>query len=332
MSSARTLDQLAAAVTDAARVALAHERPIEEPEVALEILERADALDGLLALAESPREWGFRPTPNAPPSIGVPLRGFLQRWISGADIGTLATEFLGVVSSRELAVEQIVDAVSELCEHFLSWTLGVVVATVNTHLAEDDPGVLVAGRTFRGPVAGPRLCENLAMYIRYGVDSAEAVELISAGLRSREFARRVAAVAHAREDEGEGLREWLQGLPMDRWRHTLDGTPADFLGLLEFTRTRGRGLLGALLADQRAEVRANVGDSIAGGPVAVRLIETDQPPQRFGVFRDAEMLGVVSPAAHADMTAVMDSGLEFDAEIVERSLILSLRAAAAGGE
>jgi hypothetical protein len=330
LGSARSLDQIAAAVTDAARAALTLDRPIEQPEVALQVLDQADAFSGLLALAESPREWGFRPTPNAPRSINVPLRGFLQRWIAGADVGTLATEFLSVVGSRELAVEQIVDAVSELCEHFLSWTLGVVVATVNTYLAEDDPGVVVAGRTFRGVIAGPRLCENLAMYVRYGVDSAEAVELISSGLRSREFAHRVAAVACGREEEGEGLRDWLQGLPMDRWRRTFDGTPSDFLDLLEFTRTRGRGLLGALLADERAEVETNLGDAIADGSVAVRLIETDRPPRRFGVFRGPEMLGVVSPGAHADMTAVVDSGLEFDSDIIERTLILSLPVAAAG--
>lgn len=326
LGSARTLDQIAAAVTDAARAAAALERPIEQPDVALEVLDQADALSGLLALAESPREWGFRPTANAARSISVPLREFLQRWISGADIATLATEFLSVVNSRELAVEQIV----EFCEHFLSWTLGVVLTTVNTHLAEDDPGVVIADRTFRGAVAGPRLCESLPMYVRYGVDSTEAVELIGAGIRSRQFAHRVACVARAREDEGEGLREWLQSLPMDRWRRTFDGTPADFLDLLEFTRTRGGGLLGALLAEERADVATSLSDSVADGPASIRLIEADRPPQRFGVLRDAEMLGVVAPAAHADVMAAMDSGLEFDAEIVQRNLILSLPVAAAG--
>ena len=34
-----------------------------------------------------PRAWGFRPTPNAPRSIDVSARAFLERWISGAEIG-----------------------------------------------------------------------------------------------------------------------------------------------------------------------------------------------------------------------------------------------------
>ena len=127
IGSARTLDQIAQQVASEAQWALALDLQIEEPDVALEILDKADALNRLLELEESPREWGFRPTPNAPRSIDVSARAFIERWISGAEIGTLAAEFLPAVQSRELAVEQIVDAVSEHCEHYLSWTLGVVV-------------------------------------------------------------------------------------------------------------------------------------------------------------------------------------------------------------
>ena len=175
-------------------------------------------------LNESPRAWGFRLTPNARPSIEPPIREFVHRWISGAEIGVLATEFLSGVESRELAVEQVVDAVSELCEHFLSWTLGVIIGIVNEHLAEEHPGVVIRGRTFRG-VTEKRLCEKLPLYVRYGVDSAEAVELISAGLRSRAFAHRVASAATARQPEDGGLRGWLQNVPMDGWREMFDGTP-----------------------------------------------------------------------------------------------------------
>lgn len=158
------------------------DRPTDQPDVALEVLDTADAFSGLLALEESPRPWGFRLTPNAARTIDVPARAFLQRWISGAEIGTLATEFLSEVESRELAVEQIVDAVFEHCEHFLSWTLGVVISIVNAQLAEEEPGIVIRGRTFRG-AAEKRLCENLPLSVRYGVDSAAAVELISSEYR-----------------------------------------------------------------------------------------------------------------------------------------------------
>jgi hypothetical protein len=162
--------------------------------------------------------------------------------------------------------------------------------------------------------------------VRYGVDSAEAVELISSGLRSRAFADRVAAVAQAEDFEDGGLRKWLQALPIDRWRAMFEGTPADFLDLLEFGRTRGRGLLGALLADEQADVQAELDDSATDGPVNVRLVDSDRPPQRFGVFREAKRIGAVSAAAHADVAAVIDSGLEFRANVMEGTLVLSLTA------
>jgi hypothetical protein len=47
------------------------------------------------------------------------------------------------------------------------------------------------------------------------------------------------------------------------------------------------------------------------------------------LFRDGQRLGVVSTAAHADMSAVIDSGLEFHAELFERVLVLNLPADAA---
>jgi hypothetical protein len=161
-----------------------------------------------------------------------------------------------------------------------------VIGIVNVDLAQDQPGIVIGGRTFRAATK-KTLCENLPLYVRYGVDSAEAVELISSGLRSRAFAHRVAVRARGREFPGGGLREWLQSLPMDRWRAMFAGTPADFLDLLEFTRTRGRGLLGALLSDEHAEVQAELEERTANGTVAIQPIETDRPPQRFGVYRDA---------------------------------------------
>ncbi len=310
IGSARSLDKIAEEVATEAQRALNLGRLVNEPDVALEVLEAADALNNLLALFESPRAWGFRRTPNAAPNIHVSPRAFLQQWISGAEIGALATEFLAEVPSRELAVEQIVDTVSEHCEHYLSWTLGVVLTIANARLAED--------------AAERHLCENLPLYVRYGVDSSEAVELISSGLRSRAFAHRVAAVARAEHLEEGGLRAWLQVLPIDQWRAMFEGTPADFLDLLEFTRTRGRGLLGELLADEQAEVQAELAASATDGPVTVRLIDIDRPPQRLGVFRNEEQLGVVSAAAHADLAAVIDSGVEFRANLAAGTLALSM--------
>jgi hypothetical protein len=309
VASARSLDDIALRVASEAQRAVVLDRPIDQPAVALEVLETALALTRLFVLEESPREWSFRPTAQSTQRIDVSPRAFLERWISGADIGTLATEFLSEVPSREFAVEQIVDAVSEHCEHYLSWTLGVIVGIANERLV--SRGIEV------------KICENLPLYVRYGVDSAEAVELISSGLRSRAFAHRVTSVAEAREGEGEGLREWLQSLPLDRWRDLFGGTPGDLLDLLEFTRARGRGLLGALLADGQADVQADL-TAVADGPANVRLIETDLPPQRFGVFWEDQLLGVVSAAAHADVAAVVDSGLEFRSRIASQTLTLYL--------
>jgi hypothetical protein len=56
----------------------------------------------------------------------------------------------------------------------------------------------------------------------------------------------------------------------------------------------------------------------------MRRIDTDRPPQRFGAFREGERIGVISAAAHADVAAVIDSGVEFRANVVEGTLAFSL--------
>jgi hypothetical protein len=312
IGTARELDQIAADVAAAARGAADPGERIELAIPALGVLHRADALRRVLALPEAPRPWGFRRTPNAAADIDVSPQTFLERWVAGTEISTLATELLPQVRDRELAVEQIVDCVSEHCEHFLSWTLGVVVGNANQRL--EAHGVT------------ERLCDNLPLYVRYGVDSAEAVELITAGLSSRAFALRVAQEARAADLGDITLREWLQAQPMTGWRAMFSGTPADFLDLLEFTRTRGRGLLGALLDSdaESVEVEADFLGTAPEGPVDLRLVDNDDVPRRIGIYRGGQQLGAVSAAAHADVSAVLESGLEFEAAVVQGSLSLGL--------
>ena len=68
--------------------------------------------------------------------------------------------------------------------------------------------------------------------------------------------------------------------------------------------------------------------------MTLRAIESDRPPQRFGVFQTGELVGTISAAAHADVAAVIDSGLEFHSYIEGGALILAVadESAPAAGE
>ena len=139
------------------------------------------------------------------------------------------------------------------------------------------------------------------LYVRYGVNSAEAVELISSGLRSSAFAHRVAAVAQAqRFDDGACASGFRACRSIDGER-LFEGTPADFLDLLQFDSHKRARPNRALLSDEQAEVQAELEEQTANGTVTMHPIETDRPPQRFGVYRDTELLGVVLRERHTRM-------------------------------
>jgi hypothetical protein len=94
--------------------------------------------------------------------------GLLRGWVRGESIPDLAEAFLAEVTAQDWRVEQIVDAVAQHFEHFLAWTLGVLVELVNGHLAQ---GLNPA-----------RLCEELPTYVRYGVESELGLRLLVSGV------------------------------------------------------------------------------------------------------------------------------------------------------
>jgi hypothetical protein len=319
LPSARLLDEIGADVATQAEAATALGISIRDALTAIDVLDVAGGLSRILELRESPSTWEFRPTPNAKTRIAVEPGHFLREWIGGAEISDLATKFLADVENREFAIEQIVDTVSGQCEHYLAWTLRVVLDFATSRMAEHG--------------VEDELCPDLPLFVRYGVNRAGAVSLITSGLRSRAFAQRV---AEAGEAEGgataDGLQQWLQGLSIEQWRDKFGGTAGDLLDLLEYTRSRGRGLLGPLLSAGFAETTIAIVAAMPDGPVDVLRVQEDDPPQRVGIFRGGEMLGEALAAAYADLAAVIDSGLEFRAELRGQSLRLSLiEDAPAGG-
>ena len=311
VGSARDLETIGTAVASAAVTADAQGEAIENAGVAIRVLEGVGAITALTSLRESPGGWTFRTAQNRAPNVEVPPAEFLRRWISGDDFAELADHFLGDVSKREYAIEQVVDFVSGQFEHYLAWTLRVVLDFANERLDAAE--------------IGHNVCPDLPLFIRYGVDRSSAVSLITGGLRSRAFAQRVAI---AGEEQGftdeDGLRAWLQRLSVEQWRDSFGGTPSDLLDLLEYTRGRGRGLLGPLLSSGRASTTVSLRPETADGDVALRRVTSDDPPQRIGIYRGDDLLGQASPGAYSDLVAVIDSGLSFRAAIRDDILILSV--------
>ena len=309
LSAARTLDTLA---RDLASAAL-DVADITEPGGALEALGASGVLDALFTLPEAPHPWGFRESPRGARDIVPDLAEVLAAWLGGASLAELAREFLPNVR-RELAIEQLVDAAAELFEHFLAWVLSGVMERANELL--------------EGAGHEDRLCPDLPLYVRYGVDSVVGLQLMTSGVHSRALVHAVAAAAGDEDIDANGMRDWLGQQSVEDWRSRFDATALDVLDLLEYTRSRERNALRDILTDSTTSVpfAPLAGADLTEEAVVLTAHDADAPPARLAVRGDAsgELLGFVAANAQADVQAILDSGLSVRVALAGDQVVLRL--------
>ena len=231
IASARELDSLADSVVEASH----RYSNLTSASTALVVMRELGVLHSLLTLPEA-EELVFKDREQGSwQPIQVSTDDLLEAWINGTRIVDLANGFLAAVPDRSYRIEQMVDAVAQHFEHFLSWTIGVLFELVNRQLEEI--------------VVGVKLCPEFPLYVRYGVSSPAALHLMTAGLRSRDLANRIAASAGEENIHTEGIRDWLGLISVADWRHRFHTSADGVRELLEFTRTRRGNLLSVLLSE-----------------------------------------------------------------------------------
>ena len=280
----------------------------------LTLLADLDVLGSLLTYPEADGAWTFRSRRRGPVLQGVPLVDALDAWIAGAEMTDLADRLLSDVSDEAFRIEQMVDGVSRTFEHYLAWTVGVIVEQANARL--------------EGATSFIRLRSDAAWCIRFGVDTPEALTLLTRGMRSRRLAHQLGRVAAERGLTMEQLSEWLAELHITGWREQFDVTPREVLDLLELTRSRRQSLLRDLLEVGNATAAVRRRDEGPPGSVTV-VIESDAPGAELRLIAaDRDVLGVVAAASHADVEAVLASGLDVGLEVDGESLLLTAQDAA----
>ena len=299
VGSARYLDSLATSLADL--VVRTHEDvPLALPIPALEVLEEANILESVLALPEVPRPWKFRVHASAAPSIEVDPVEALGAWVDGVAIPAMAQRFLSEVTAPDLRIEQMVDAVTEHFEHYLSWILGVVIDLTNTEL--ESRGI------------DRQLCPDLPLYIRYGVRDATGVALALGGVRSRRLIHEVnrQAIDAGATDRLEG---WLSDMSIELWRTRFAASGPELLDLLEFTRTKHGAVLPDFLETGRTDLDVELLVEAEGERrVIVAPVPEDPSPPRLGITDDrGSLVAVVPPCSHPAVEAVIATGLALNA-------------------
>ncbi len=273
------------------------ELPVEET---LELLEAADVFDAVLQLPEAGKAWRFRARRSGGEPLDVPLVPALRSWLSGSEIADLAEEMLPSVRDVSWRLEHTVDAVSTAFEHYLSWMIGIVVEQANAQLETVSSYI--------------RLRPEVAALIRYGVDTPQALGLLTHGIQSRRLAYRLGKIAESRGMSVDELREWLADLPLPLWGTDLAASPREVLDLLEFIRARRQSLLRTLLEDGVAEVGVERSEGVAALGLdderPVELHAVDRALAQIAVVGDGDRLGTIKLRDHSDVVDVLASGLD----------------------
>ncbi|WP_228765279.1 DEAD/DEAH box helicase [Aeromicrobium sp. S22] len=319
IGSARTVERIATDLATAALVATEAHRSAEptgnlilDLDTTLTILEEAGVFQSLLGLQEAGKAWTFKLSPRARDVIEVPLIDSLRSWLAGSDMASLAALMLPTVNDASWRLEQTVDAVSETFEHFLSWTVGVVLEQANEILDE-------SGHHLSFP-------PNLSYLIRYGVDTNQALELLVAGVRSRRLAYLVGQSAAQRDLSGPYVVDWLTDLHIEGWIELFQTSDREIEDLATRVRAGGSGLVRRLL--EYGEGSVGFRDSAAlsaddHGTVEIRRLNGRTPLEVWTVGDGAHRIGEIAARDHLDVLQLRASGLDVSAVVDDTGIRFS---------
>jgi len=280
-------------------VVVLDERNLDET---LGLLADQDVYGQLLKLPEATKNWRFRKTPRGA-VVEIAAGPIVRDWIAGRDLTELADTHLAEVADRVFRLEQIVDGISEGVQHYLSWTVGLVIAQANDILLSRFSPV--------------QLFANTAAHLRYGVDTPLAIDLLVRDVKSRTLARDLGRIARDRELDEAGLREYLSEQHIRGWRADLGATPTDVLDLLQYVQGGDRHKLGDMMATGSATAQVRLGSGIPvpepdAEAVAVTITASSDGDELKILAESGSVLGVVVARDHAGVAAVLDSGLLLD--------------------
>lgn len=291
LNSARRLDEIAQQI--AAEV-VAHTAP-HDAENAIDFI----LANGRLHQIQQLPEFGERAVYNQRTGrnrqrLDIPLDAILKDWVRGESLITLADRYLEEVDDIEFKYEQLGDFINHYFEVHLPWIFSTLIGWINEFLAESED----AG-TFN---------TDLPSYIRWGVNSSIAVDLLNRGILSRRLAMRIAeqwqpVVAIA------DVYHWIRGMELTKWQQLFEPSTAELRSLLDYSRQRRGGIASELIRKEVAKVEVNtLFESYPETAVLIGPIERT-PVSPVGIFHGRDQVGEIRSRDQRDIQDILSLGL-----------------------
>ncbi|MFG2546347.1 hypothetical protein ACGFOM_28325 [Streptomyces sp. NPDC048594] len=205
-------------------------------------------------------------------------------------------------------LELTVQSIKQAFEHAISWTAGALVNLVNTH-------PLLTHTT-------PRLFAQTAWHIRHGVDTEQAITLLTSGITSRRLAHRMGrAAAEAGIGSGQ-LRTWVADQQIDGWTNAYKANTYEVEDLLDYV-SKSTNPLNELLRGRPVTIPlAWVGPGTGDGPVT--LTHPGKKPTTIRVNRGGSQIAAIPAARHHAVLTLIDSGLDLTHHLEAGQLVTAM--------
>jgi hypothetical protein len=115
-------------------------------------------------------------------------------------------------------------------------------------------------------------------------------------------------------------------MTISEWHQRFTASASEILDLLDLTRTRRRSLLRNLLENGTISIDVQLEESYAGintDALTLTSIPDAAEPAPLGVFSGMTLLGTVRSSDHADVSTILETGLELEFELVGTTLHIS---------
>lgn len=274
----------------------------------LDVLTSQSVYARLLELPEARTYWRFRKSPKGE-DVEVDTDAVVRGWVAGSTLNELANAHLATVTDAAFRLEQMVDGISEVVQHYLSWTVGLVIAQANDILLSR--------------LALVQLFSGTAAHLRYGVDTPVAIDLLVRDVKSRTLAQQLGHVASDAGLDEEGLREHLSDLHIRGWRADFGATPTDVLDLLQYVQGSDRHKLAEMMETGSVTAQCRLEGGEVSDPVPVTVVASDDGDELEILTDDRSVHGVIVARDHAGVTAVLGSGLLLDFSLQGSTLTIT---------
>lgn len=316
--SARALDDIAHALASViSSMGDAERDRLQDYRGVLDFLESMGVFETILELPDRPRLWEFHTTTSSrSPTIEVRPAEVLDFWLTGSNLAEIGDRLLAGIPDRSRRLELAVDCVTDFCEHYFSWTVGVLIRLTNARLSD----------------RGYSINADLSLFIRYGVDNSAAAEMRMSGVRSRELASGVVRAAHAQAVNPSSVRDWLRSMTVSEWEELLGTGSGDLTDLLDYCEDSEPGLLRTLLAEGAITlpVISSRGSDLYNANSSERAPCVLRRSEQKGLVTDISVwalsgnssgpLAFIPVRYHNEIDAVLSSGINISIELAGNQL------------